>query len=49
MSQGQQTLLLYTLIKPATKKLASPCIRIIWNKPWRPTEDELKSDSREIL
>jgi len=30
------------------KKLASSCIWIIWNKPWRPTEDELKLKSREI-
>ena len=30
------------------KKLASSCIWIIWNKPWRPTEDELKLKSLVI-
>ena len=30
------------------KKLASSCIWIIWNKPWRPIDDELKLKSLVI-
>ena len=30
------------------KKLVFSCIRPVWYKPWRPTEDELKLKSRDI-
>ena len=46
---SRTTLLFLTLMETSTKKLASPCIRIIWNESRRPTEDEIILDSGGIL